>query len=127
MRTKDKDMAVWMRRADEANLNKLKNLLGLRDRRTVSIPEALGEATRLAIAELERTRPLPKPGCVALDPKATPSPEALATMRLMVHTNLLMSGLDPDDPAVVEKYGSTSEPASTPTLRVSTLNQEASS
>lgn len=54
MRTKDKDMAVWMRRADEANLNKLKNLLGQRNGRNVSTPEALGEATRLAIAELER-------------------------------------------------------------------------
>jgi len=51
MRTKDKP--VWIRKADGADLNRLKALLALRDGRTVSTPEALGEAIHIALAELE--------------------------------------------------------------------------
>lgn len=62
MRTKAKDKPVWMRRADEPELIKLQNLLGLRDGRTFSIPEAIGEAIRISLAELERTDGYPRQG-----------------------------------------------------------------
>lgn len=45
---------VWMHRSDEADLVKLKNLLGLRDGTTVTIPDAIGEAIRRTVAELEQ-------------------------------------------------------------------------
>lgn len=41
-----------MRRADEPNLVALKNLLGLRDGKTATIPDAIGEALRIAVAEM---------------------------------------------------------------------------
>lgn len=44
---------IWMHRRDEADLVKLKNLLGLRDGTTVTIPDAIGEALRLAVAQME--------------------------------------------------------------------------
>lgn len=58
MRTKDR--SVWMRRADEANLNVLKNLLGLRDGKTPSTPDAIGIAIRVSLDELKRTDGYPR-------------------------------------------------------------------
>jgi hypothetical protein len=45
--------AVWIYRKDDADLTKLKNLLGLRKETTATTPDALGEAIRLAVALLE--------------------------------------------------------------------------
>jgi hypothetical protein len=45
--------AVWIYRKDDADLTKLKNLLGLRNETTATTPDALGEAIRLAVAQLE--------------------------------------------------------------------------
>ncbi len=50
------DKPVWMHRSDEAALTKLKNLLGLRDGTQVSIPDAIGDAIRARVAELEAGR-----------------------------------------------------------------------
>lgn len=50
---KSSDKPVWIHRNDEADLTKLKNLLGLRDGTQVSIPDALGDAIRARVADLE--------------------------------------------------------------------------
>lgn len=47
-------MAVWLYRKDQADLVKLKNLLGLRNETTATTPDALGEAIRLAVTQLEQ-------------------------------------------------------------------------
>ena len=44
---------VWMFRSDDAGLARLKHLLGLRDNKAVSTPDAIGDAIRARVADLE--------------------------------------------------------------------------
>jgi hypothetical protein len=46
--------AVWLYRKDDEDLRKLKNLLGLRNETNATTPDALGEAIRLAVKQLEK-------------------------------------------------------------------------
>ena len=45
---------VWIRRSDDADLVKLKHLLGLKHGGDVTIPDALGIAIQLAVKQLEQ-------------------------------------------------------------------------